>query len=184
VKHDLGPVDHPRERPPVEDVGLDELDTIEEVGEVLAPARGEVVDHPHPIAAGEQRAYEGRADEAGPARDQGRGPPSAVPERRRTLTRGRAPGAANRLMSRASDGSTIAFPQGERGLWVVELEGRQRASERTASQEATRAAGTIQRVRLVTDMLPHYPTCMPAQLFGPVHWRSPGLMQPRVRGLG
>ena len=51
-------------------VALDDLDVVGDVGEVLAAAGGEVVEHAHPVAAREQRAHEVRADEAGAAGDE------------------------------------------------------------------------------------------------------------------
>ena len=41
-----------------------------EAGEVLAAPRGEVVEHPHVLAALEQRAHEVRPDEPSAARDE------------------------------------------------------------------------------------------------------------------
>ena len=52
------------------EVAFDHLDVVEELGEVLAAAGREVVEHAHGVAAGEQRADEIRADEAGAARDE------------------------------------------------------------------------------------------------------------------
>ncbi len=52
------------------EVALDHLDVVEELGQVLAAAGGEVVEHAHGVASGEQRADEIRADEAGAARDE------------------------------------------------------------------------------------------------------------------
>jgi len=52
----LDALDGATERRRVEDVGLDEVDLARVVGEVLAPARREIVDDANAIAACDQRA--------------------------------------------------------------------------------------------------------------------------------
>ena len=59
VKDELDAVERAGERRLIPDVGLDELDVLADVGEVLAPPRREVVDHAHAVAAGDQRARQG-----------------------------------------------------------------------------------------------------------------------------
>ena len=55
----------------VEDVALEELYTVEDVGEILPAAGGEIVDDADPIASPDERARDRRAYETGPASDQG-----------------------------------------------------------------------------------------------------------------
>ncbi len=52
------------------DVALDQLDVVAELGEVLAPAGGEVVEHAHLVAVVEQALDEVRADEPAAAGDE------------------------------------------------------------------------------------------------------------------
>ena len=51
----------------IDNVGLAKVDTIEDLGEVFAVARGQVVDAAHLIAAREHGAGQRRSDEAGNA---------------------------------------------------------------------------------------------------------------------
>ena len=75
------------------EVALDHLDVVEELGEVLAAAGGEVVEHPHGVAAGEQRANEIRADEPGAARDENLPPAHDSRPRRSIVWQGACHGA-------------------------------------------------------------------------------------------
>ena len=94
VEHDLDAGAGARHRRRVAHVALDELDVARHLGQVLALAREEVVEDANPVAARQQRAHDGRADEPGAAGDRGTSSPCGQPSRtaaRRTVV-GRLPG--------------------------------------------------------------------------------------------
>ena len=74
MEDDVDAVERPLDRGAIDQVALDELDAVAQVGEILAMARAQIVEHANPIAALDERRRDVRTDETRAAGNQVRCP--------------------------------------------------------------------------------------------------------------